>query len=325
MALKPSRGKLAVGETVILMERIGVIVFTLLLSTTSAYAAGDDGNTGRHSSGQASVRQGFHGDPRVARSSRTLAPRAAAPSIRVADGSAKFETTLWKTVTASDDPADYEAYLALFPNGRFAAQAREALARLRKTKSTGVPNKSRAITRPRAEKMERIDSTYMVRTTANLRSAPGIEAAIVGRAETGEMLYVIGRPIGKNWYKVSTGTGTVAYIAAGLVSKPEPRPQAPAAGPRAAPPPTPKAPSSGERAVAPPPRQAPPARKSAADIKRDWNKRIDAIKESGPHGSCTLWVGDKWEYPVEYDACEDRNAKIKSLQSQMERDLAGQR
>ena len=66
-----------------------------------------------------------------------------------------------------------------------------------------------------------------------------------------------------------------------------------------------------------------PAAPSPEAIRADWQQKIDAVKASGPHGSCDLYVGSKWNDPVEYDLCETRNAKIKALEQEMERALAG--
>jgi len=359
------------------MERFCVVVITLLLYSTSAFATNDERKVARYFGGLAMAEPGFPSDPCPLESNRkspalfsvrqnvhlqrgplpdslnaeNLAPQRSPPQIRVAESPAEFESTLWTTIKTSADPADYEAYLELFPNGRFAEQAREMLVRLRSRTTTAAPDERRGIKLPREESIERIDSTYTVRTTANLRSAPSIEAAIVGRAETGETLFVLGRPVGKNWYKVSTNTGMVAYVAAGLVSKPETRPQAPATAPRDESLPMRITPSADDRKHTPPAvdagtdipqagaptlvpsavpdlsptQQAPPNRRSPAEIKREWNQKIDLVKDTGPHGNCDLFVGSKWEDPPEYDACEERNDKIKLLRLQMERELAGQR
>jgi len=42
-----------------------------------------------------------------------------------------FETVLWNIVKASQDPADYESYLEIYPRGRFAKEARERLKRIK--------------------------------------------------------------------------------------------------------------------------------------------------------------------------------------------------
>ena len=65
--------------------------------------------------------------------------------------SSKFEQALWSLVRNSKNTADYDAYLAVFPDGRFAKQAREAIARLR-LPIPMVPVASPTIDRPAAKR-----------------------------------------------------------------------------------------------------------------------------------------------------------------------------
>lgn len=244
---------------------------------------------------------------------------------RVADNATEFEATMWNIVKKSGKPADYEAYLEVFPNGQYAGQARDALARLRTAQPKAPPKASRSIKLYPKEKLEGIGRTFVVRTDANLRAAPGTDARIVGRAAQGETIFVLGRIAGKDWYKVSTRAGLVAYIATFLVGEPGTVAPAPkAAAPKPAPPPP--APSK-EPDTQPAPAAAPaatpaPARKSPEEIREYWTRQIEAVKNSGPYGSCDLVVGNRWEDPPEYDNCEANNSKIKALEEKMERALA---
>lgn len=253
--------------------------------------------------------------------------------IRVADNATEFEATMWNIVEKSRKPADYEAYLEVFPNGQYADEAREALARLRAAPSEAAPKANRSIKlfpKEKEEKLEGIGRTYVVRTDSNLRAAPGTDSRIVGHAAQGETIFVLGRIVDEDWYKVSTRSGLVAYIATFLVEEPKTGAPAPApkvAAPKPAPP-TPAPPASSkapDRPAAPAPAPATmpaPARKSPEEIREHWTRQIDAVKNSGPHGSCDLNVGNKWEDPAEYDLCEERNEKIKALEQKMERALA---
>ena len=254
-----------------------------------------------------------------------------APIVRIADNASEFEATMWNIVQKSRKAADYEAYLEVFPNGQYAGQAREALAGLRAAKPETAPRANRSIKLYPQEKLEGIGRTYVVRTDANLRAAPGTDAQIVGRASKGETLFVLGRIAGKDWYKVSNRAGLVAYIATFLVEEPKigtpaPAPK-PAATPRPAPPRAPrqvKEPDAPAAAPAPSPAATPaPARKSPEEIREYWARQIDSVKNSGPHGSCDLVVGSKWDDPAEYDICEANNKKIEDLEKKMEAALAG--
>jgi hypothetical protein len=234
-----------------------------------------------------------------------------------------FEETMWNIVKKSRSPADYEAYLEVFPKGRFAEKARAALARLRAEIGAANQGKSRSIVQKTPEKLEGIGRTYIVRSTANLRAGPGTDTGIVGRAAAGESIFVLGRVVETDWFKVSNRAGVVAYIAASLVGPPKMgAPTAPAR--RETPAPAAPATSAPPDASVPAPVSAPPPQpaESAEEIRKRWMQKIDAVKASGPHGSCDLVVGSKWEDPSEYDLCEENNAKIKSLEQEMERKLA---
>ncbi len=59
------------------------------------------------------------------------APKAAEPSPEEDAATAlRAETAFWTSIAESDDPADFEAYLAQYPDGNFAALAQRRIARL---------------------------------------------------------------------------------------------------------------------------------------------------------------------------------------------------
>jgi hypothetical protein len=61
---------------------------------------------------------------------RAISPTAEAPR-SVTDNTGEFESTMWAIVKESRDASDYDAYLEIFPQGRFAAKARAMLRKLR--------------------------------------------------------------------------------------------------------------------------------------------------------------------------------------------------
>lgn len=337
------------------------MLLALLLSTTHAVAGHDDGMIADMRDA-AAIRSCTFAAWRNGRSEcrtdtrrRLRASDRSAQYITVADSQAEFELTFWRIVRESKDPDDYKAYLDVFPNGRFAKQARETLARLLRNAPGAAASGERRIYVAPAETIGKIEQFYTVRVTANLRQAPSTKAPIVGRAERGQQLFVLGKVAGTNWYQASVAAGAVAYIAGNLIEKTGVDTPAPFAVPKAATGATGQAPATrarpsgvqpadtegdARRTDAPPllhsekgsgttpPRtggQSHPGRKSPAEIKRYWNAQIDSVKKSGPHGDCLLAVGDPSHDPPEYDLCEERNDKIRSLKRQLERELAGQK
>lgn len=348
------------------MNRARIALLALLLSGTHAVARHGEGMTANIRDA-AAIRSCTFAAWRHGRSERRIdtcrmlrAGDRSAQYIKVADSQAEFELTFWRIVRESKDPDDYKAYLDVFPNGRFAKQARETLARLLRDAPGAAAGGKRRIYVAPAETIEKIEQFYTVRVTANLRQAPSTKAPIVGRAERGQQLFVLGKVAGMNWYKVSIAAGAVAYIAGNLIEKTGADTPARFSAPKAATGATGPAPEARDRPSgvqpadtegdarrtdAPPPphsekgsgaasartgeqlhpgREA-PGGKSPAEIRRYWNAKIDSVKESGPHGDCLLVVGDPFRDPPEYDLCEDRNEKIESLKRQLERELAGQK
>lgn len=277
-------------------------------------------------------------------------------AIHVADGDAKFEATLWNMVRESNSAADYEAYLELFPNGRFAAQARESLARLKQGRAGKTADRPRGAHPAIPPKIDRIGQTYSVRVNANLRQAPSTKSRVVGYARKGSKLFVIGRVAGRGWYQVSTEARATAYIAASLLQESDSRAATPAptsqgtaprkkraptaegAGPEPASsdpnPPLPRDPATRPAASASGDTQSPPtvrptskaaARTSREEIERYWTRQIDIVKETGLYGDCDLVVDNPRTDPPAYSDCEANNDKIEAMTRKMEQELAGRR
>ena len=72
------------------------------------------------------------------RSSQAVSTGQPAPA---QPASAEFDLVFWQSITNSTDPADFEAYLAQFPNGVFAVLARNRLSALRRELpgAAGIP------------------------------------------------------------------------------------------------------------------------------------------------------------------------------------------
>jgi hypothetical protein len=53
-----------------------------------------------------------------------------------AHASSRFEHTAWKLIRNSDDPADFETYLDIYPNGRFKLTAKQRITQLTEQRRT---------------------------------------------------------------------------------------------------------------------------------------------------------------------------------------------
>jgi uncharacterized caspase-like protein len=165
------------------------------------------------------------------------APTAATPET--------LELAAWSAVATTTSANVLQAFLREFPEGRFAGLARAKLEETEKAAVTRqatpapAPAPSAPQVRPAAtsEKRER----YVARTSAKVRAAPSLEAAVVGGLAAGDA--VTAKPSGEGWAEIAYGE-TSAYVAAGLLrlaSEDEPAMGAarPAAPPRTASPPPP--------------------------------------------------------------------------------------
>jgi formylglycine-generating enzyme required for sulfatase activity len=179
------------------------------------------------------VRRGIRLSDQEAPQARLDNPPARGSETAQASGpSSEFETALWNVIQESKNPADFEAYLEVFPSGQYAAQARQRIAVLR---APAAPNPAPKAP-PAAPKIEALQGDYELIVPANIRKSPDIGAPVLARAEKGTRLEVTGRVAGANWYQVKTARGETAYVASNLLREAPkaapPKPQVAVAPPR---------------------------------------------------------------------------------------------
>lgn len=139
-----------------------------------------------------------------------LAP-VAAPKASPGNDSNAPEVVFWKSIEDSDDPADFEAYLANFPNGHFADLARNRLARL-----------ADALPADQGHDVAPMEATFVALRTANLRERPTTASRRLGSAQRNAGIVVTGRVTGRPWYQMRLPDGMPAYIHARLIKEIEP-------------------------------------------------------------------------------------------------------
>lgn len=113
-----------------------------------------------------------------------LAPHAAAQS---PDEALRAEIVFWETARASNDAADYRAYLEQYPNGKFAALAKNRLAALSAKPAEATPSPVKASASPTPQKGDswtyrlieprRTDGPKQRRYTVTVTSASGASIA----------------------------------------------------------------------------------------------------------------------------------------------------
>ena len=135
----------------------------------------------------------------------TVTPPGAPPAF---DARA-LELAFWNSIEKSADPADFEDYLARYPDGAFSGLAKRRLAAL--TKVAALPTPGFTVTE--------MDETYYAVKRSNLRSGPGTAFDKVGRLSPGDEVEVTGKVAGKNWYRIAMEGGKEAFVFASLLSK----------------------------------------------------------------------------------------------------------
>lgn len=136
-------------------------------------------------------------------------PPSAGDTAQAGGQASKFEGELWNVIKESANPADFEAYLEVFPNGQYAKEAKQRISVLRAPKPAKPAHAGPEI--------EPIQAEYDVVVAANVREGPDLSASILRTVPKGERLTVTGRVVGRNWYQVRLDDGATAYVSSNLL------------------------------------------------------------------------------------------------------------
>src|SRR5208282_5120917 len=126
-------------------------------------------------------------------------PAAAPAAAPTGTSDREVELAFWKSIKDSAIAADFEAYLEKYPNGDFAAVARNRLAAMKAAQTAALAPPAKAAHAP---ELEVIDNYMIAARAAPMREAPDITAKQVGRLKDGERLHVAGKVKGGDWYAV---------------------------------------------------------------------------------------------------------------------------
>lgn len=110
------------------------------------------------------------------------------------------EQEAWDQAQASQTLAGYDSYLADYPGGVYAAQARQARADLYDS-----------------YRLSNINQTYITRRSSNTRQGPGTNFARVQTLGVDTQVTVIGKVRGQSWYLIELPNGQQAFIFSSLV------------------------------------------------------------------------------------------------------------
>jgi formylglycine-generating enzyme required for sulfatase activity len=124
----------------------------------------------------------------------------------------RFELIFWDSIKDSDNPADYDAYLEAYPNGRFAPLARARGKSLRAEQAKEL----QATSGPEIADM---DAEFKVLKNARLREQPDASSKNLGTLKQGARVIVTGRVADGEWYRIETDDGKSGYVFGKLIAE----------------------------------------------------------------------------------------------------------
>ena len=154
---------------------------------------------------------------------------AAAPGTAVA----KDEQLLWNAIAESEHPNDFQVFLRVYPDGKYAPLARQRLATLG-GQSTAQPVDAAAepaqpldaaaepvqpLQSAAMPEIEPLEGTYVVQCNANLRVDATTKSSRLKLLLGGDDVRVTGKVKGKNWYRVESVDGKKGYVFGMLLRK----------------------------------------------------------------------------------------------------------
>lgn len=128
---------------------------------------------------------------------------------------AAIELAFWQSIQNSRELSDYEAYLAEYPDGKFARLARARIESLRQTQPTAVVPPPQPVL-----DVEPRDETLVALKNANVRAEPDAEAKKLDTLKIGTEVSVTGKVSHVNWYRIARAEGGVGYVYAPLLGEP---------------------------------------------------------------------------------------------------------
>ena len=135
----------------------------------------------------------------------------AGPSVAAGDDK---ESVFWQSIQGSKDASDYQDYLSLFPNGTFAALAKNRIGELQ-GKAAAAPEPPR----PNIA-VDATDREMVAGRKVAVRGAPDAKSKAVATLDEGQSIQVIGKVRGENWLVVTRKGLASGYVVADAMEDP---------------------------------------------------------------------------------------------------------
>jgi tetratricopeptide (TPR) repeat protein len=159
-----------------------------------------------------------------------VVPQGGAVAVPAGSGepeAAQFEQAFWSSAHEGDSPEDYQAYLKKYPNGLFAAEARDRLAE----SSKGTQQAALAAPPKPLPAIVATTAKLYAKNKARLRDAPASEGAVLAQLPAGAPLDATGRSADGAWWRVTSADGRSGFVAASVVDTQSPPPPTAAVAP----------------------------------------------------------------------------------------------
>ena len=134
------------------------------------------------------------------------------------------EVLIWQSIQDSTDPAEFEAYLAAYPDGNFAAIAKARVRRLTEApaeiqKNVGNESASGVAAITDAYSVDDRAFRGIANSAADVFEEPDRLSYRQRRINVGDRIRVTGRVRNRAWYRVQLDDGAIGYISMGAVDR----------------------------------------------------------------------------------------------------------
>ena len=129
--------------------------------------------------------------------------------------SPQTEIVFWQSVQDSTNASSFEAYLAQYPYGDFAALARVKIAELTAPQTASIPPAP-------GFRITAIDEVLTVARIGNVRATPNAASSEIGTLTPGSFVEVTGKTAvsGQSWYRIALAGDKSGYVSTKLFEKP---------------------------------------------------------------------------------------------------------
>ena len=143
-------------------------------------------------------------------------PQVASVQLQAPVDEKALDLAYWNSVKDSKDAADFEDYVAQYPDGSFKRIAMRRIAKLKQTETAALTPTAPA---EPAFGISVLDEEMVALKTSNVRSEPSTRGQKISRIQAGRAISVLGKTTvaGSEWYQVVLEYGQTGYVFGSLL------------------------------------------------------------------------------------------------------------